>query len=97
MKYSAQPKKYAKRNASWWFKEKGETSETCYPIQYPIHAPPSPDLAERIIRKAKRIRQRAQIKPRQNSVLPEEATQKTRPMKKTASVESVYLFYDPRD
>jgi hypothetical protein len=36
--------------------------------------PASPDLAERIIRKA--IRQRAQSKPRQNSVVPEEATQK---------------------
>ena len=36
----------------------------------------SPDLAERIIRKARHIRQRAQIKPRQSSVLPEEATKK---------------------
>ena len=38
--------------------------------------PASPDLAERIIRKAKRIRQRAQTKPRQNSVVAEEPTQK---------------------
>jgi hypothetical protein len=37
--------------------------------------PASPDLAERIIRKAKRI-QGAQTKPRKDSVVPEEATQK---------------------
>ena len=38
--------------------------------------PASPDLAERIIRKAKHIRQRVQTKPQKNSVVPEEATQK---------------------
>jgi hypothetical protein len=38
--------------------------------------PASPDLAERIIRKAKRIRQRVQTKAQKNSVVPEEATQK---------------------
>jgi len=36
----------------------------------------SPDLAERILRKAKRIQQRAQTKPRQNSIVSEEVTQK---------------------
>jgi len=33
-------------------------------------------LAERILRKAKRIQQRAQTKPRQNSIVSEEVTQK---------------------
>ena len=35
--------------------------------------PASPDLAERIIRKAKRIRQGGQTKPRQNFIVSEEA------------------------
>jgi hypothetical protein len=38
--------------------------------------PANPDLAERIIRKAKRIRQRTQTKPRQNSIVSGEVTQK---------------------
>jgi len=38
--------------------------------------PASPDLAERIIRKAKRIQQRTQSKPRQNSIVSKEPTQK---------------------
>ena len=38
--------------------------------------PARPDLAERIICDAKRIRQRAQTKPRQNSIVSEEGTQK---------------------
>jgi hypothetical protein len=38
--------------------------------------PASPDLAERIIRKAKQIQQRAQTKPRQNFIVSEEASQK---------------------
>jgi hypothetical protein len=37
--------------------------------------PASPNLAERIIRNAKRLRQCAQTKPRQNSGVAEEATQ----------------------
>ncbi len=38
--------------------------------------PASPDLAERIIPRAKRIRQRGQTKPRQNSVVSKGVTQK---------------------
>ena len=38
--------------------------------------PASPDLAERVILKAKRIRQRSRSKPRQNSIVSEEASQK---------------------
>jgi hypothetical protein len=38
--------------------------------------PASPDLAERIIRKAKRIQQRTQSKPRQKSIVSKEPTQK---------------------
>jgi hypothetical protein len=55
--------------------------------------PASPDLAERIIRKAKRIRQRAQTKPRQNSVVPEEATQKKETHEEDRECRNWFYFF----
>jgi len=49
--------------------------------------PASSDLAERIIRKVKHIRQRAQTKPRQKFVV--------REMKKTASAALGFFFSRP--
>jgi hypothetical protein len=57
------------------------------------NSPASPDLAERIIRKAKHIRQRVQTKPQKNSAVPRRSNSEERkPMKKTANARNWFYF-----